>query len=283
MQNPSIDYILHKVTLLQPMPANISRVLTEVEKEDVNINALARTISLDPALAAYILRMSNSAALGYAYACTTVEDAVMHIGLKRLKSVLITFPAAEMMEKSLTGYQFESGELWQHSLITAVAAKWLAKKLKYSSPEEAYTAGLLHDLGKLILDQFVFSNYNVILSLVEQQRLPIWKVEDKLLGINHAYVGGKIAEHWSYPAALADAISFHHNPAEAKTNKSLAAIINLANAFSKDYQEHKFHVVEDQIHPETYVILRTSTRRIDTLKEQFKNADIIPKAEGDAA
>ncbi len=89
MQNQSIDYILHKVTLLQPMPANISRVLTEVEKEDVNINALARTISLDPALAAYILRMSNSAALGYAYACTTVEDAVMHIGLKRLKSPIL--------------------------------------------------------------------------------------------------------------------------------------------------------------------------------------------------
>ncbi len=277
MSSQNVERILRKVTQLQPLPDNISRLIWQIEKEDVSIDRLAGLISLDPALSAHVLRMSNSAELGYAHACSTVNDAVMYIGFTRLKSVLLSFPATNLLDKRLAGYHYDSGELWRHSLTTAIAAAWLAQTFQYQTVEEAYVAGLLHDLGKLLLDQYIVKNYSLMETYVQKYQMTLWQVEDKLIGINHARVGMLIAEHWQYPTVLVDAISYHHYPSFAKKSPALAAIINLANAFSKDFQPKKFSGMDNhEIHPETYNILLIDKARTEGLKMLMKESGIFP-------
>jgi putative nucleotidyltransferase with HDIG domain len=229
-------------------------------------------------LTALVLKMSNSASLGYSRTCSTLNEAIMQIGLMRLKSILMTSSATSMMGSRLMGYRLGAGELWQHSLTVGVASEWLAQALGYPNPEQAYVAGLLHDIGKLLLDQAVLSNYDKIADFVQKYQMPLWQVEEKLIGIDHARVGGLIAEHWSFPVILVDAIRFHHVPSFARVNQRLPAIVNLANSFSADYQITNSALLSFQIHPESLNILKISTRELEKIKSKMLNSGVFPNS-----
>jgi putative nucleotidyltransferase with HDIG domain len=271
-----VDEIIQSVTSLRPMPANISRILREIENPNITIEVLVGLISLDQALAALVLQMSNAASLGYSRTCSTIYEAIMHIGLNRLKSILLTSSATGMMNRSLSGYRLGAGELWHHSLVTGVASEWLAQALRYPNPEEAYVSGLLHDIGKLLLDQFVLSNYKTIVESVQQYKMSLWQVEEKLIGIDHANVGGLIAERWNFPVVLVDAIRFHHTPSFARANQQLPAIVNLANSFAEDYSLASTELFSFDIHPESYNILKISPDEVENLKVKMKASGRFP-------
>jgi putative nucleotidyltransferase with HDIG domain len=200
----------------------------------------------------------------------------MLIGLGRLRTILLTSSATGMMKRSLSGYRQGAGELWHHSLVTGVASEWLAQALHYPSPEEAYVSGLLHDIGKLLLDQVVLNNYNTIIDAVQKYQMPLWQVEEKLIGIDHARVGGLIAEHWNFPVVLVDAIRFHHAPSFARINQRLPAIVNLANSFSQDYQLAGSALGSFEIHPESLNILKINATNVEELKLKMKDSGVFP-------
>ncbi|MBK8421987.1 MAG: HDOD domain-containing protein [Anaerolineales bacterium] len=179
MLSQRVESIIQSISSLRPMPANVSRILNEVEKRDISIDGLVGLIGLDQALTALVLQMSNSVSLGYSRTCTTLNEAIMLIGLGRLKTILLTSSATGMMKRSLSGYRQGAGELWHHSLVVGVASEWLAQVLRYPNPEEAYVSGLLHDIGKLLLDQVVLSDYNTIVDAVQKYKIPLWQVEEK--------------------------------------------------------------------------------------------------------
>jgi len=164
--------------------------------------------------------------------------------------------------------------LWQHSLVVGVISEWLARMLRYSDPEQAYVSGLLHDIGKLLLDQSILSNYPKIVDYIQKYQL--WQVEERLLGIDHAHVGGLIAEHWNFPTELTDAIRCHHAPSQAKVNPRLAAIVNLANSFSEDYQLTASALLSFKPHPETFNILKLRSQHVLDLKTKIKASGIFP-------
>ena len=276
MLNPKVDAIVRSVTSLRPMPANITRIMREIEKPNITIDMLVGLISLDQALAALVLQMSNSVSLGYSRTCSTLYEAVMYIGLGRLKTILLTSSATSMLKRSLSGYRLGTGELWHHSLVTGVAAEWLAQALHYPNPEEAYVSGLLHDMGKLLLDQFVLSNYNTIVDYVHSYNMPLWQVEEKLIGIDHARLGGLIAERWNFPITLVDAIRYHHIPSFARTNNRLPAIVNLANSFAVDYQLTPSALFSFELHPESLNILKIDAAKVDKLKAGMKASGRFP-------
>jgi putative nucleotidyltransferase with HDIG domain len=273
-----VEDIIQSVSGLRPMPANVTRVLREVDRSDISIGSLAGLISLDQALAALVLQMSNSAALGYSRTCSTVYDAIMHIGLSRLKTILLASTTTDLMKRGLSGYRLGEGELWHHSLVTAVAAEWLAQALRYPNPEEAYVSGLLHDMGKLLLDQFVLTNYSMIVFYVQRDQLPLWQVEEKLIGIDHARVGGLMAEHWNFPVHLVDAIRFHHIPSFARTNQQLPALVNMANSFSVEFQRGNPDLFSFQLHPESLNILKIDAAKAEDLKIKMQNSGVFPSS-----
>jgi putative nucleotidyltransferase with HDIG domain len=271
-----VEDIVQSVNNLRPMPANVVRLVKEVDKPEISIRNLAGLISLDQALASMVLQMSNSVSLGYSRTCTTLYEAIMQIGLGRLKTLLLSSSATDMLKRRLNGYRLGEGELWRHSLVTAVASEWLAQALHYPNTEEAYVSGLLHDIGKLFLDQFVLSNYRAIIDYVQQYQMPLWQVEEKLLGIDHARLGGMMAERWNFPVVLVDAIRFHHAPSFARINQQLPAIVNLANSFAADYQPTNTELFSFQLHPESLNILKIDAATVEKLRTSMKTSGLFP-------
>ena len=278
MISRKVEEIIRSVDGLRPMPGNVTRLMKELDKTDVSINNLAGLVSLDQALAAQVLQVSNSVSLGYARTCSTLYQAIMQIGLGRLKSTLLASTATEMMKRRLSGYKLGEGELWHHSLITAVASEWLAQALHYPNTEEAYISGLLHDIGKLFLDQFVLNDYPTIVEYVQRYQMQLWQVEEKLIGIDHARVGGLIAERWNFPVVLVDAIRFHHAPSFARTNQRLPALVNLANYFAADFRQTASALSSSQVHPESLNILKIDVPRVEQLRTQLKASRLFPES-----
>lgn len=276
MLSINADDIVQSVAHLKPMPSNVSHILRDISRPDVSIEVLVGTIGLDQVLTALVLQMSNSVSLGYSRTCSTLNEAIMQIGLRRLKSMLMTSSATSMLAGNLSGYRFGTGELWQHSLTVGVISEWLAQALHYPDPEQAYVAGLLHDIGKLLLDQSILSNYDEIADYVQKYQMQLWEVEEKLIGINHATVGGLIAEHWNFPIVLVDAIRFHHVPSFARTNPRLPAIVNLANSFSADYQITNSALLSFQLHPESLNILKIKPEELEKIKSKMMNSGLFP-------
>jgi len=272
----SADEIIEAVDRLKPTPSNVTQILREVDKPGVNIEQIAEMIGLDQVLAALVLQVSNSASLGYARTCSTLREAIMHIGLLRLKSILLTSSAISMMKIGLGGYRFGPGELWQHSLSVGLVAEWLAGQLNYPEPEQAYVAGLLHDIGKLLMDQAISCNYPTIINYVSKYKKPLWLVEEKVIGIDHARIGGLIAEHWNFPVILVDAIRFHHVPSFARINQRLPAIVNLANSFTEDYQLKNSALLSFTVHPESWHILKINPNEVDKIKIRLRNSGALP-------
>lgn len=271
-----VEEVVQSINRLRPMPANVTRLMKEIDNPNVSIRALSELISLDQALASQVLQMSNSVSLGYPRSCSTLYEAVMHIGLGRLKTVLLASSATNMLKRRLSGYRLGEGELWHHSLVTAVVAEWLAQALGYPNTEEAYVSGLLHDIGKLFLDQFILNDYATIVDYVQRYQMQLWQVEEKLLGINHARVGGMIAERWNFPVRLVDAIRFHHVPSFARTNQQLPAIVNVANSFAADYQLTNPELFSFQLHPESLNILKIDALAVEKLRTRIKTSGLFP-------
>lgn len=229
-QSDKINEILETVKELQPLPVNITRVLHATEEPETTATKLSEFIGLDQALAANVLHLANAASLGFGPPCSTLTDSVMRLGFKRIRTIVLGIGASNPLTQRLRGYRLGEGQLWTHSIATATTAQWLANYFHYPQTEEAYVAGLLHDIGKLLLDQFIMLDYQQILYSVQIQKKMLCDAEEQLIGINHAKVGGLMAEKWNFPGILIEAISCHHAPGNAYDQPILAAITNIANA-----------------------------------------------------
>jgi len=271
MVSSKLDTIIKSVENLRPMPTSITRALRAIEDSNATSSEISEIIGLDQALSASILQSANSASMGFATDCTKLSEAVMRLGFKRLKGLILGIAAVGPFNQSLKGYRFGAGELWNHSIATAVSAEWIARELRYPDPEEAYTAGLLHDMGKLFLDQFVFSDYTRIVDLMLKYKLTLYRAEEQLLGIDHAKVGSMIAAKWNFPVVLVDAIHYHHTPSFARSNQRLPAIVNVANSYFDNTGNQNALFFERSIHPETFQILGIDQERIDKMHTQLTN------------
>ncbi len=157
-----------------------------------------------------------------------------------------------------------------HSVSTAITSQWFARVFSYPDPEDAYVAGLLHDMGKLMLDQFALADYDRLFDLVQNYGLTFFQVEQKLFGIDHAQVGGMMARKWNFPHTLIDAIQCHHSPQRSET-KELAAIINIANGAC--YLSMKFlkRLGKREIHPMSLNILNIDPQKLEKLNLECLN------------
>lgn len=224
-----IKTILSQVNTLKPLPANLTRALKLMDEPDIAIKEIASAISMDQALTAQILKLANSAYYGFVHPASTLHEAIARLGFRRTKTVLFTVSYSSSMGQSIKGYNLGRGVLWQHSVAVAMVAQQLAERIAYPRPEEAYVAGLLHDIGKLILEQYYRVNWQELLALGETQQLMLYEAEQSLFQVNHAQVGGALAQKWNLPDCLVEAITFHHLPDQAAEVPELAAVIHLSD------------------------------------------------------
>lgn len=197
-----------------PSPPQLyAEVVRELQSPTGSLETVAEAIAKDPIMTAKLLRMVNSAAFGLQQSVTDVGSAVMFLGAETVKSlILISGTFSYFEEPRPSGLSLKA--LWDHSFVTARYARLItiSEGLQGDRATTAYTAGLLHDLGKLVLAVNLPSVFNQALTLAHEQEIPAWKVEKELLGASHAEIGAALLGLWGLPTEIAQAAACHHEP-----------------------------------------------------------------------
>ena len=267
-----IQQILDNIERLKPLPGTSRRILKVVENPRATAKQVIDIIKTDQALAADVIRMANSASLGYRVPCNSIETAVVRIGFKRVRALALRSFASGPLTQRLSGYRMEEKSLWQHSLATAKYADLISQLVSYPDPEDAYVAGLLHDMGKLLLDQYVLDDYQKIIDMMVKEEKPLWEIEERLFGIDHAVIGGLMAEKWRLPTKLAEGIRFHHMPSLSKRHRVMVAVVHVANALTPPVQAGIPHLEGKVIGEEALQILNLDQQKIQRLRERLANS-----------
>jgi putative nucleotidyltransferase with HDIG domain len=210
------------------MPGAAVKLLALVEEPGVSVPQIESTLRQDPGLTANLLRLANSAYFGIPSKVGSVRQALILLGLKRLTQMVIATCTSAIMDRTVPGYDLPAGELWRHSLAVSVAAEGLVRELKIDAAEEIFTAALLHDVGKIILGQFVQDDYAKI-ALALDQGLAFETAESIVLGINHAEIGAQVLSKWALPEGIVHAVRWHHEPEKAERVDRMLDVVHVAN------------------------------------------------------
>ena len=232
MDEEKIKRIMAQVRSFPGMPATAARLMPLLQNPDSSANKIEDILKYDPGLTANILKLTNSAYFGLPSRVNSVRQAIMLLGWKRLLQLVMTMCMSALMKKSVPGYGLPQGELWRHSVAASVAADQLVKFLRISDADEVFTAALLHDIGKLVLGSYVHEDLTKIETMVAKG-ISFEVAEYIVLGINHAAIGAKILQGWSFPETLVNAVSWHHDPDTCANHCMLSDVVHVANVVGR--------------------------------------------------
>ncbi|AFM43429.1 putative domain HDIG-containing protein [Desulfosporosinus acidiphilus SJ4] len=227
-----LEHILTRVNTLPPLPTAAVKVVTLTKDPTTTVKELETVISQDPALAAGMLKQANSAYYGYARRISSLQEAIVMLGFQATQGLAMASAVAPILKTPLIGYEIEQEGLWKHSMLTAMAAKRLCQHLRLPFGEVAFTAGLLHDIGKLVISIYIQEVNTILLQKVQETSLSYVELEEKVIGYDHATVGGYLAINWNLPDDLVEGISYHHSPLKAHNFIDLASVIHIANGLA---------------------------------------------------
>jgi putative nucleotidyltransferase with HDIG domain len=202
------------------------KVLQSISDESTTVRDLERLISCDQALTVRILKISNSAFFAIRGTVSTLSRAIVILGLQRLRSLVV----AASVEGLCRSKALKDKLIWEHALAVALAASFLARECRYRDAEEAFVCGLLHDLGKAVLDRNMTTRYQAVLDLVYNEEYSFLHAERELLGFDHTEVGCLVAEEWHLPPLVGETIRYHHEPEYARLDPTLCALVSLGDA-----------------------------------------------------
>jgi putative nucleotidyltransferase with HDIG domain len=219
--------ILGSVDDLPSLPAVVMELLGSIDEENIDMAVLAKKVSSDPALTAKTLRLANSSVFGLQVKATTIQHAMTFLGFQTTRKLITTaaltgcFPAGRCPG-------FNDKSFWRHSIATAACARVLARRVRFNA-DYAFTAGLLHDIGRLVLVARFPERYQAVLSLRAKNDGELIDAERALLGMDHVDAGVALAEHWNFSDTMRQAIAYHHAPETAGAG-FLATIVHVASA-----------------------------------------------------
>lgn len=227
----TLTQLVQQVDDLPILPQVAGQVLRLVDDPTTEAAQLQQVIIRDQSLTTKLLRLANSAYYGAPRQIITIEEAVILLGMKSTRDLVMAASLSGPLQREVPGYLMQEGELWQHSLGCAVAARIIAARYLPRQAEQAFVAGLLHDIGKLILHYYLRESWEAIKQLVEEGH-PFMEAEMKVLGFDHAQVGGVMGEKWNLPPVLVASIAGHHNPRINNQERPapLTAVVHLADA-----------------------------------------------------
>ncbi|MES2130222.1 MAG: HDOD domain-containing protein [Pseudomonadota bacterium] len=222
-----LDDIVRTLQDLPSLPAVVMELLGAIDQDDIDIGVLAKKVSLDQALTAKTLRLANSSIYGLQVKVTTIQQAITFLGFQTTRN-LITAAAVTGCFANGACPGFDDKAFWRHSIATAACAKVLARHLKFNQ-DYAFTGGLLHDIGRLVLVSTFPALYKEVLDYRAAHDVTVLEAERATLGVDHVVAGVALAEHWNFSDTMRLGIAGHHEPEEPGAG-FLATIIHAANA-----------------------------------------------------
>lgn len=231
-KNIHLERFLRNCEYIPPLPEIAIRVIQLIDDEEVSAKELASLMSKDPGLTSYVLKICNSAEYGLPRTVSSISQALMYLGFHMVRNLVITSSLREYYELASAVYGYEEGGLWHHSLACAMVAESLCDECYPDLRDTAFTTGILHDLGQLVLGMKIGGSNESIEMLMAEEDITDLKAEQEVLGFSHDLLGGLLAYQWNLPTSMTLAIRFHHAPSESKRGQMLTGIIHLADAIA---------------------------------------------------
>lgn len=221
---------------LVSLPEVCIRVNEMLDEPSVTAAELGHIISQDTSLTARLLKIVNSSYYGFQAKIETVSRAVTVVGLRELRGLVIAASAVETFS-NVPNEILNKVRFWRHSLYCGVIARLLAEQCHVLHSERLFVAGLLHDIGKLIIAQRLPQETRMILLEAESGGRSEFEVEQDFLGFNHAEVGGELMQAWSMPETLFESVAYHHTPRLAEKGVMETCLIHIANIFTDEAEQ----------------------------------------------
>jgi putative nucleotidyltransferase with HDIG domain len=266
----TIDDLKKNVKDLPPLPDVVMRLIQMSHDESVAPRDLVQLVKHDSAITMKVLKLCNSTFYGLPRKVTSLHEAMIYIGSDALVSLVLSGCIASFYQKSNEGYGLLESEMWRHAVGSAICSQIVAGHCAKEVLGVAFTAGLLHDIGKILLNSYVAAEFQTVIDLVEREGDSFVSAEMKVLGLTHPVAGAEIAEFWNLPSELVEAIRYHHEPSKATDFKKLIAAVHVGDIMcisfgvgvGADGLAYNFD-------PEALAVLNLDQSDLDTLSIDF--------------
>lgn len=223
--------ILSDVRDLPPMPQTVLKAREIISDPKSDFKELAELFETDQAIAAKILKVANSPYYGQGGKVSSIQRASVILGHKTLGEIIAMGGASSILGKKLEGYGLDAGALWKHSLAVAFGSRIIAQKTDASLVNDAFTSGLIHDTGKLILDNYITERWEQFETFMADANESFLSAEKAILDLDHAEAAFEVCKAWNIPEPLTIAIRYHHFPSQSD-GSMLAYIVHVADAIA---------------------------------------------------
>lgn len=225
-----VDKIIGSIGGLPPFPEVARRILELSREPEVSTREIAEVMKYDDALTANCLKLCNSSYYSLSVKVFSMTQAVNMLGLKNIIMIaLASTKSLSAYSKAQQKYCLTKGELWRHSVTTAIISQLLLKKANVDEDSILFTAALLHDFGKIVLDQYAEGDIDNLIELTQKEGLSLIEAEKQVFGVDHAELGGIVAEEWNFPNMLVNSIRNHHQEISANQIPNVEAWVRLSN------------------------------------------------------
>jgi putative nucleotidyltransferase with HDIG domain len=227
-----VDKILRKVSQLPPFPVVVQRALQLVADPNSSAQSVVDVIQFDQSITADVLRLCNSAYFSLQRKVNSLREALVLIGFNQLFEIILGRQSSHLFSRASTGYDLQRGELWRHSVASALLSGIISRRLGRQPSPVLFTAALLHDIGKVILSEFVKDYFEDIKKLIEEKSVSFSDAEKEILGIDHAELGGRITEEWKFPKVIVSSVRYHHTPFSTSDQDETVRLTHLCDVIA---------------------------------------------------
>lgn len=231
----NIDEAIQRI---KPIPQVALKIIRMIHRDDYTMKEVGSEIRQDQVISGRVLNLCNSTAMGLKTVVDSIDRALILIGEKRLLKLVVTASVKSLFPQSSQGYSLCKGGIFQHAIGTALIAQELAVFTKKAAPDIAYTAGLLHDIGKIPLDQVMAGNAPFFYRYLQENCGDFCEAEKLKFGIDHTEAGMRLGKLWTLPNNLINVIANHHFPETATEDQELVTIVHLADLLMSKFQAH---------------------------------------------
>ncbi|MCD4741185.1 MAG: HDOD domain-containing protein [Desulfobacteraceae bacterium] len=225
----TIQKLVKEIKDLKPIPAIVNQIVAAIDDPNCSAEDIANIIKFDPSVTTNLLKTCNSAYFGLANPVDSVKDAVSILGIDQIIELVLLKSGAKALSKKQKGYGLHEGIMWKHAVSSALIAKKICKKVNLGNENRIFTAALLKDIGKTVLDQFVSGSFEKIINLVHKDGYSFREAEKKIIGIDHGELGAMIATEWNFSTKMINIIRHHHLNDESQRKNNDIAIVYLAD------------------------------------------------------
>jgi len=242
---------LEKIENISTISTAVSSILKSLENPSISIREAAQLLSQDHAITARVLQIVNSPLYGFPKEIYTIERAFIILGFQAVKNIVISMlTITQLSEQKGPRSKASRKAFWVHSLACGVMAKTISKFLGIGNPEELFVCGLVHDIGKVVIEEDFQESYSEISRRIAVEEKEALEIEKDVLGCEHGEIGGLIAEKWNFPQAICESIAKHHYPDQQTSCIAEVSIIHIADAltyrdnFKNPISKHKGKISE---------------------------------------